>query len=152
MILVMKIIGLWVLASCTLGPCLTWAIFFMANAKEGNPEIVVYRYLIIQTACPFQFKSGLMSVPRLPQAVHAKCDSKSDSRTSSDHRSPRMIDQAAAYGPASFRQMPLPTRARNVIPPSVADEYAKGKTKNQNRIDEDVEHGAPLPNARPAEG
>jgi hypothetical protein len=52
---------------------------------------VDYRYPIIGTCGLSQLKSGRTSAPRLPQALHTKRGSISDSRISSGHRSPFIV-------------------------------------------------------------
>ena len=63
-------------------------------------------------------------------------------------------DRSVGSPAASFSlgQIPSAPRTRNAIPPHVADENPKGKTQNQNSIDQSIEHAsAALGNAHRAQ-
>jgi hypothetical protein len=38
MLLALKIFGVWLLVSCTLGPCLTWLFFFGVRRENDRDE------------------------------------------------------------------------------------------------------------------
>jgi hypothetical protein len=50
--------------------------------------------------------------------------------------------RASGAGPASLDPVTLAPRARNAIPPHVADENPERETEDQNSIDQSVEHGS----------
>jgi hypothetical protein len=110
------------------------AIFlWQAPKKAGEGSSRAHSYPIIHTGILFQLKSGLTSLPRLPHA----------NKPQLEIGWPYVVDVCESLAASfSLGQISSTPRTRNAIAPHVAYENANRKTKNQNGIDHEMEHGS----------